>query len=197
MDWLGEVAIGHESIVERFVKAPALLPAKLFTLFHDDDRALAHVTGDRRRIAKILDRVAARVELGVRVSLDEAKALRKAESEAKKAARGSTGAGFLLRKKKVQEVARAGSEIARDTAADVHDRLADRAVDAVKKEIAGTADGGQSRLLLDAAYLVEVKRAAAFRKEAKALARAASREGLALELTGPWPPYHFSAGDSP
>src|SRR5205085_4552895 len=45
MDWLAAVALGHESVVERFVRAPALLPSKLFTLFVDDESALAHVEG--------------------------------------------------------------------------------------------------------------------------------------------------------
>lgn len=192
IDWLGAVALGHESVVERFVRAPALLPAKLFTIFHDDASAIAHVGTERRRVNRILDRVARRVELGVRVALDEAKALRKAETEARRLSKGSTGAGFLLRKKRVQEVARAGGAAAQSLATSLHAKLTSRALDSVRKEIASASDGAKSRLLLDAAYLVDVKRAGEFRREARALARGAAREGLSLELTGPWPAYHFA-----
>lgn len=194
LDWLGAVALGHEAVVERFVSAPALLPSKLFTLFHDDSRALEHVDRDRRRIGKLLDRVSHRAEFGVRIALDEVKALRKAESDAKRQSKGSSGAGFLLRKKKVAEIARAGGASARETVTSMHKTLAKRAVDVVKKEIAQAGDGGSSRMLLDAAYLVDAKRAAAFRREAKTLARAAASEGLSLQLTGPWPAYHFATG---
>lgn len=194
MDWLGAVALGHEAVVERFVGAPALVPSKLFTLFHDDGRAVAHVDEDRKRIGKLLDKVGGRAEFGVRIALDEALALRKAEADAKRLSKGSTGAGFLLRKKRVAEIARAGGASARTAAVAMHRALTKRAVDTVRKEIAQTADGGTSRMLLDAAYLVDAKRAKAFRKEAKALARNASREGLELELTGPWPAYHFATG---
>lgn len=192
MDWLSGVALGHESVVERFVGAPALLPSKLFTLFHDDESALAHVEGARSRIGKILDRVSERVEMGVRVSLDEVKALKKAEAEAKKHSKGASGAGFLLRKKRVAEVARAGGAAAQEAASVLHAKLAKKAASALRKEVAATADGGQSRLLLDAAYLVDMKKAPAFRREAKTLAKTASKEGLSLELTGPWPAYHFA-----
>ena len=195
MDWLGEVALAHESVVERFTRAAALLPSKLFTLFHDDESALAHVRGARTRLSRILDRVEGRVEIGARVAIDEAKALAKAEAEAKRLSKGASGAGFLLRKKRVAEVARAGGEAAHEAASALHAKLSKLAESAVRKEIAPTADGGTSRLLLDAAYLVEAKDAPAFRREAKSLAKAASKNGLAMELTGPWPAYHFS-GDS-
>jgi hypothetical protein len=48
-----------------------------------------------------------------------------------------------------------------------------------------------SRLLLDAAFLVPARRAAAFRASARRHAKALERSGLAFSLTGPWPPYHF------
>jgi hypothetical protein len=196
IDWIGAVAMGHEAVVESFVRAPALLPSKLFTLFHDDESAVAHVSRERRRIGRILDVVSRRVELGVRVALDEAKALRKAESDAKRASKGSTGAGFLMRKKHVQEVARAGGAAAQSLAVSMHEKLTSRAVDAVRKEITAAGNGAQSRLLLDAAYLVDAKKAPAFRRQAKALGRDAAREGLSLEVTGPWPAYHFSVTEA-
>lgn len=192
MDWLSSVALGHESVVERFVGAPALLPSKLFTLFHDEESALAHLRGARSRLVKILDRLASRVELGVRVAIDEAKALKKAEADAKKLSKGSSGAGFLLRKKRVAEIASAGGAAAHEAAAALHAALAKKAASAVRKEIATSADGGQSRLLLDAAYLVDVKKEAGFRREARTLSKRAAKDGLTVELTGPWPAYHFA-----
>lgn len=190
-DWLGGVALGHESVVERFTGAEALLPAKLFTLFHDDASALAHIAGNRRAIDRSLGRVAARVELGVRIALDEQRLRRKADADARRQAKGAAGAGFLLRKQAAQVAARAGGEQARERVEALHRKLAAKAVEAVQKEIAASGAGG-ARLLLDAAYLVEARRAEGFRREAKKLAKDAAREGLELALTGPWPPYHFA-----
>ena len=194
LDWLGAVALGHEAVVERFVAAEALLPAKLFTIFLDDGRAVEHVQRDRRRIVKALGRIAGRVELGVRVAFDESKALRKAEAESRRLSRG-TGAGFLLRKKKVQEAARSGGEAAVARARSLHRKLSARAVDAVQKDVVA-ADGSTSRLVLDAAYLVDARRAAAFRKAVRTLARDAERASLSVEVTGPWPAYHFAGASA-
>src|SRR5690606_40228059 len=49
LEWVGRRAMAHESVVEAFLDAPAVLPMQLFTLFTSDERALEHVARDRRR----------------------------------------------------------------------------------------------------------------------------------------------------
>ena len=46
-------------------------------------------------------------------------------------------------------------------------------------------------LLLDAAFLVPKARAASFKALAAREARGLSRQGYAMTVTGPWPPYTF------
>jgi hypothetical protein len=48
-----------------------------------------------------------------------------------------------------------------------------------------------SRLLLDAAFLVPAARAAAFRASLRRHTRALDGTGVAVSLSGPWPPYNF------
>jgi len=45
--------------------------------------------------------------------------------------------------------------------------------------------------LLDAAFLVPKARAASFKALAAREARGLSRQGYAMSVTGPWPPYTF------
>src|SRR5580704_4154246 len=66
IDWVARAALAHESVVESFIGAQAVLPMKLFTLFSSDTRALEHLQRERGRIARLLDRVAGRQEWGVR-----------------------------------------------------------------------------------------------------------------------------------
>ena len=74
MEWVSRRALGHEAVVESFLGAAAVLPMQLFTLFTSDERALAHVNKDRRRIDKVLQRVAGQHEWGVRLTWDEQRA---------------------------------------------------------------------------------------------------------------------------
>jgi hypothetical protein len=46
-------------------------------------------------------------------------------------------------------------------------------------------------LLLDAAFLVPKARGASFKALAAREARGLSRQGYAMTVTGPWPPYTF------
>ena len=46
LEWIGERALAHEAVVEHFLRADAVLPMQLFTLFMTDQRAVEHVTGD-------------------------------------------------------------------------------------------------------------------------------------------------------
>jgi len=192
LEWVSRCALAHESVVEHFLRAEAVLPMKLFTLFADDARAIDHVAKRAREIDAICERVAGCVEWGLRVSLDEIAARRRAGERAAAAAGGAaSGTGFLLRKKGQQEATRQLARDALDEAERIDERLRPLARDAHRRPPVAGAIG--SRLVLDASYLVEAASAARFKKEAKAIARALAGEGYALALTGPWPPYNFVA----
>ena len=71
LEWVGRRAVAHEAVVEHFLTAPAVLPMQLFTLFTSDERALAHVARDRRRIDRILTGIERKHEWGLRRTFDE------------------------------------------------------------------------------------------------------------------------------
>jgi len=52
-------------------------------------------------------------------------------------------------------------------------------------------------MVLNGSYLVDRDRADAFATLVRALADGNAARGLALEITGPWPPYHFVAEPRP
>ena len=194
IDWVSRCAMGHEAVVEQFLGAAALLPMQLFTIFTGDERAIAHVDRDRRRIGKILGRVEGHAEWGVRATWDEGAAraaVEKAHSPSSgRASRGGTA--YLARKRDLLEVNRSQLAAARALATTLHRRLEKHAREAVRRTAVEKAAPG-SRLLLDAAYLVPVARAGAFRAAVRKQAPVLASAGIAVSLTGPWPPYHFTS----
>jgi len=191
LDWVSRAAIAHEAVVESFVGETAVLPMKLFTIFMSDDRVLAHVRGDRQRIAAVVKRVANHQEWGVRVVLDRAGA--QTSPHRAKAARpraAASGLAYLAEKKAQRDRAAELSTSARQTVADLFDRLSARARDARRRTASELPmEGGP--LLLDAAFLVPRARAAAFQTLTAREAKALERQGYGLTVTGPWPPYTF------
>jgi hypothetical protein len=194
LEWVSRCALAHEAVVEHAGKTGAVLPLKLFTLFHDDARALAHFGRRKAKLAKLLQKVAGCQEYGVRIALDE----RAARHAATKVASGDdegapSGASYLMRKKRVQEATRDVGAKALAEAERAFEALAKKAFDASQRPPAAAVSAG-GRLLLDAAYLVRKKQLPGFQREVAKVSSALEPAGLRVTLTGPWPPYNFIEG---
>ena len=187
LDWVAPRALAHETVVEHFLSLPAVLPMQLFTIFNGDQRAIEHVVRDRRRIAPILKRIAGKVEWGVRLSWNPQAppaAAARARSQPK------SGADYLTRKREQRDLAESQLKQARRHANRIYKALSGAATAARRRTATEQAAPG-SRLLLDAAFLVPARRAAAFRAAVNRQARTIEDAGLSVSLTGPWPAYNF------
>jgi hypothetical protein len=195
LDWVGPRAIAHEAVVEHFLGAPSVLPMQLFTLFTSDERALAHVARDRSRLDRVLTRIERQLEWGLRLTFDAttdaADAGTKTRSKAGRRA-GSTesGAEYLSRKRALIGVTRARLVRARAEGDRLYRAMAREASAALRRTTTEEASPG-SKLLVDAAFLVPVRRAVSFRAALRKQAKKLEASGLVVSLTGPWPPYNF------
>lgn len=189
LEWVSKAAVGHEAVAEAFLPADAVLPAKLFTIFASDDRAILHAASQRDALEALVARVARKEEWGVRVALSSRQMLSASVSGA---ARGTaaTGANYLLRKKAQRDDARTRAQRAHAVAADLFDDLARHATEARRRPATELAANG-GPLVLDAAFLVARGQVARLRAAAAQQARALTPEGFDVALTGPWPPYSF------
>ncbi|HEY2028058.1 MAG TPA: GvpL/GvpF family gas vesicle protein [Myxococcales bacterium] len=195
LDWVSSVALPHEAVVEHVSKIATVVPMKLFTLFHSDERALEHIQKQRKRLDRLLERLDGREEWGVRMILDEVAALRTARIEAAKSAKTAkavkTGAAFLLRKKKEQDAAKELLQQARTRADELFEELSTKTDDARRRPPPPGKAG--ERVLLDAAFLLPRRNVKPFQTAVRAQAKKLSQHGYQLVLTGPWPPYNFVA----
>jgi hypothetical protein len=197
LDWVGQRAIAHEAMIERFLSARAVLPMQLFTLFTSDERALEHVNRQRQEILAIVGRLERKLEWGIRVTFDE-QAVR-AGVETEHGSRGrqanSSGAAYLARKRDLLDVHRGRLRAARTAADALFTALTREAADAHRRTATEEASSG-SRLLLDAALLVPTARSGAFRAAVRRETKAIGASGVVVTVTGPWPPYNFIAAPS-
>jgi hypothetical protein len=187
--WVSRCALAHEAVVEHCSKAATVVPMKLFTLFTSDERAAAHVKKERARLERVFARIKAHEEWGVRVYLDEEQAASDAVERATARAKPTSGAAFLMQKKKKTDAVRGVVASAHEEVARLYQALAEQASEARMRE-AAPADGG-TRMLLDGVYLVPRARRTTFASRAKREAKRLAPRGFRVTLTGPWPPYHF------
>jgi hypothetical protein len=189
LDWVSRAALAHESVVESFIGAQAVLPMKLFTIFTSDARALEHLRREQVRIRSLLDRVAGHQEWGVRMALDAGvppagKHLRS------RATSTVSGVAYLSVKKAQHDRASGLVQRARAMAAGLYERL--RAQAAASKRRAPSdrpVKGGP--LLLDASFLVSRSRSVRFRALVGRESAALASQGYLVTMSGPWPPYTF------
>jgi hypothetical protein len=192
LEWISACAMAHERVIEDAARSGTVIPMKLFTLFANDERALTHISRARRKLDKLLKRVADRAEWGVRLTLDENRARRGESARARRQASGlGAGTSFLVRKQQERQAAHRLVAEARAAAERVYVELS-RHADESRRQTPAQADG-RIRVLLDAAFLVRSRGADRFRAAARAAGRRLDGQGLALVLSGPWPPYTFVA----
>lgn len=186
LDWVSRAALAHERVVEA-LRAAAVLPMKLFTIFSSDLRAVEHVARERSSIDALVARVTGHDEWGVRVLFAPGRQ-QKAKTTTPRSA--STGAGYLRQKKAHRDAAVERLARAAGVVAALYDGLAERASDA-RRRTSSELPAANSSLLLDAAMLVPRARAAQFRAAVAREARTLAGQGYRVSLTGPWPPYSF------
>jgi Gas vesicle synthesis protein GvpL/GvpF len=186
MQWVGEVAMAHEAVVEHFarLKKATAVPAKLFTMFSTVERALADTRSRRREITEAARRIADCEEWGVRIVRAATEAPRPPVTP-----RATSGAGFLEAKKRARDEKIASARAAAEAAAAAFDSLSMFARDARRRD--NVPDTATTPPLLDAAFLVPLARKTRFKSAARRAAEGCARSGASMTLTGPWPAYNF------
>ncbi len=187
LDWVSEVAVGHEAVVEHFtrLRAVTVVPMKLLTLFSSEENAREGLRRRRSAIDAAMRRIAGCEEWGVRIF---------AESHATWIPAGTpgeptTGTAFLAARKAAREAGQGARARALDAAHHTYDRLAEFARASNQRPRA--SEPGQNAPLLDAAFLVVVASRAEFKAAARSEADACAAAGAEMTLTGPWPAYNF------
>ena len=187
LEWISEIAVAHESVVEHFarLRGATVIPMKLFTMFASPARAVAAMRQRRRHLTALLDKLRGCEEWGVRI-------LRSAERPpARTAIKPVTGRAFLAARKQARD---ASLESVRDSIEAADETYAALAAVAAQYRRRETESSGITPPLLDAAFLVPVRRRARFQELARRAARDVMRRGGTLTLTGPWPAYNFVSG---
>ncbi|WP_433062757.1 GvpL/GvpF family gas vesicle protein [Dactylosporangium sp. CS-033363] len=175
LEWLDRTARAHHAVVAALAERHAVVPAQLATVYRDDDGVRAMLRERRADLDAVLDRVDGRAEWGVKMYAQAA------SGEPATVDTDRPGTAYLNRRR----------------AQDDRRKRAYDSAEAADKALAGNAaearrlTGRPEPMLLNAAYLVD--RAAAEDFAGLVTEQAARHEDLRLELTGPWPPYSFTA----
>jgi hypothetical protein len=199
LTWLARVARAHEDVLEQALAATTIVPLRLCTLYDSRDAVQRMLERERDTFADALNFLAGRQEWGVKLLVEPERLAQQARGRSDQAAalenesepRGGGGA-YLMRRRLEREVRDHAATLAAEVADEVHARLEDWAIDAVKRPPQNRdLSGHDGEMLLNAAYLVEADRVGELRELAAELEARHRAVGARIEVTGPWPPYNF------
>jgi hypothetical protein len=174
-------ALAHASIVEFFFHHAPVIPLKLFTLFSSDDAARADLQARAARLRRMFADLRGLEEWGVRIVAGEI--------EERAAAALSSGRDYLQTKKRLHHQTLAPPRTivrAVNGALSSIGKLAAR----TKKE-AFPPPGKGRPYVAGASYLVRTARRGEWKKKIVKTTIDLANQGHRLEVSGPWPPYHF------
>jgi hypothetical protein len=197
LTWLETVARAHHQVIDAATRLFPLLPARLATVYTNDESMASVLGAHREELLATLRRVGGRVEWGVKayaVPAEQVNAVRAETPALAAAAGGERGAGLAyLKRRKAQLSARDESwRSAQAGARAVHARLSGHAAATrLHPPQSPQLSGNQRTMMLNAAYLLDANAGTGF--ASVVAAEADAHPELELDLTGPWPPYSFTA----
>ena len=200
----------HERVIEEVMRSGPVLPARFGTVFPSRE-ALAKFLADKgEEVSRILDRLSDKEEWAVKgfVDLDRAKKWLVASdpvlAERARQMPESPGVRYFQEKRLAAEVEKALSLWRSAVAEQFRQQLKDHSVDVCPLRLQPRdVSGRDAEMVFNLALLVCRDRVPSLHAFVGAAVAAWAEQGLALDLSGPWPPYSFcppmeaSQGEAP
>ena len=187
LTWLESVARRHDRVLGELLGGGPVVPLRICTIYRDEAHGAAMLDERAGELRTALDRLDGKAEWGVKAIADPERLARRADEAEIEAM--PAGAAYLARKKLAARARDETDRLIADTVREAHARLCEWAAASVVLRAQNRELSGHSgEMVFNAAYLVDEERALRFGAAVEEL----GSDGIAFELTGPWPPYNFA-----
>ncbi|HLZ68960.1 MAG TPA: GvpL/GvpF family gas vesicle protein [Dehalococcoidia bacterium] len=186
-----ENALTHEHVIDTVLQEFTVIPMSFGAIFRTHDDVVEFLKDTADALRDVLQKMTGKIELGLKVNWDPETVLKQVEDETEEIRRlkeeiltNRLTSTYFARMQLGRMVERAMSEAADTYVREIYDQLRGCAIASRHNKPIG------DKMILNAAFLVERERAAAFDEQVQEIARKYQGQ-LRFQSTGPWPPYNF------
>jgi hypothetical protein len=189
--WLNQVAVRHNEIVRQAAGSSAVLPLRLGTIFQSRESLLAAVTHCQQAVADFLQALGDRQEWAVKLYVQNDRITGRLDGPHLNDA-VTSGAEYLRRRgAELRRCREMQIELQREITT-VEARLAARTDRRRRvRRLPDALTGRREKMVFNAAYLLPAADVEPWLATVHETRDTIQKKGLLLEVTGPWPPYHF------
>lgn len=175
-----KAAMDHARVIAECFKSSTVLPFRFGTVFADDEALRRSIRSNQRQFLANIDRLRGKAEMHLKVMLDDCcpDQVRRAIPDA-----GTVGRQYLSNLRESASLQRERQTKARAVSVQMHRMFSPLAEEVSCKR----TDAG--KMLLDIAHLIENK--CVERYQNKYSSASVALKDCQMQLSGPWPPYHF------
>jgi hypothetical protein len=219
--WLGEVAARHNEIICQAAASSPVLPLRLGAVFQSRDSLQAMLVRSQASVALFLQKLGNRQEWGVklyfkklrleaipghsgppaphyRASTDPLRGANSAPANERRRENvnqtpsTTSGTAYLTQKRAQRDSRRQQRATVYQTIQSVDQCLAGKAENCCRiRNLPSDLTGRADEMVFNAAYLLPSSVLSGWLETVQDIYRDVQSKGLILEVSGPWPPYHF------
>ena len=192
-EWVRDVARQHHGVLQAWSELSDVLPFRLPSL-HAGEAGLKRAMRQRApELSEALDASRGQREWGVKVYWEPGDS-RPPEAKEAREKLPRTGRGYLLSRSRAAAARENERHLQTAAIRKIHQAFVARSSRAVvSAPLDPVLSGRRAPMLLNAAYLAPRESHPLLLRVASDCASRFQSLGLSVELTGPWPPYHFAA----
>jgi hypothetical protein len=196
LEWLGAIGYRHQDVVTHLMKSTSVVPLRAFTLFSSAEALRHYLEENGATLAKALGRLDGKQEWTLRIEFDPqqwnaslAARVDSLRDLTRQIDTASPGKAFLLKKKLDDERRKASKDAELQVVNEIERAVLDKLRCETIAESRQQRDGAFPQINV----LINRDEEAVLQELHTSLSDRYAHEGIALSVSGPWPPYTFAS----
>ncbi|WP_179133906.1 GvpL/GvpF family gas vesicle protein [Halobacillus massiliensis] len=199
MEWVQEKAFHHHEMLMKLNEEITIIPMKFCTIYQSENNLGKMINDHKSQMLSLLEQLDDKEEWNLKIYCDREKLTKQVadhnlniKEKREEIAQMSKGRQYLESRKLDQYIEQEAEREQDQFGSALHEKLTQwSAQDTVKKNWKRDVTGREEEMCWNSAYLVPLKDVENFLEIISEANKKNEDSGYILEITGPWPAYHF------